>query len=107
MVALDHGVPERHADAVGAVADALEALFEVAARCLDRLAPVGLRLGMCRRVRDRDGDDLRLVAAREVDREVERPERRLRSVPGDEDAPEHQGLRVGMSASTASKTSRM
>ena len=87
-------VLDADAGALGAVRDLLEGARQVAVRGVRGLLAVGARLGVRGGVGDRHGDELGVVAARDVDREVERAQRHRRAVPGEQYSLEHQ-CRIG------------
>ena len=78
------------AGALGAVDDIVEGLVEIAVCGVGGLLAVGVGLGVGGRVGDRDGDELGVVAAGDVDGDVERAQRDVRAVPGEQDSLKHQ-----------------
>jgi hypothetical protein len=85
-VAFDDLVLDIDPGAFGSVLDLIERVLEVAVGGVSGLGAVGGRLGMSRRVRNRDGYEFGLVAAGDVDGDIKGTQRDLRAVPGKEDS---------------------
>ena len=85
------------AGAIGAVANFVEALLQVSVGGLEDSSRSAVGLGVRGGVGDGDGDQFAVVAAGDVDGDVERAERDRRAVPGEEEALEHQ-RRMGIRA---------
>ena len=94
------------AGAVGSVCDLREGLFEVAVGGVDGLAAVGGGLGVGGGVGDGDRDQLGVVAAGDVDRDVEGAQRDLRAVPGEQDSLKHQ-RKIGISVRARIRATNM